>query len=69
MEAFYGKKSLSPSGFAASVIVSKSIFCSDTLHEGMVLDHATKFDMSPISLDKLTKTKIVFPVDVDKEFL
>ena len=63
---FLWKNSLSPSDFAASVISSKGIYRSDTLHEGMVLDHATKFDMSLISLDKFTKTKIVFPVYVDQ---
>lgn len=60
------EKSLSPSGFAASVISSEGIYRSYTLHEGMVLDHATKLDMSPISLGKLIKTKIMFPVYVDK---
>ena len=64
--SFLWKNSLSQSGFAASVIASEVIYRSDTLHVGMFLDHATKFDMSPISLDKITKTKIVFWVDVDK---
>ena len=57
---------MSPSGFAASVIASEGLFHSDRLHEGMVLYHDTKFDMSLISLEKLSKTKIVFPVDADE---
>ena len=32
----------------------------------MVLDYATRFDMSATSLTKLTKTHVVFPVDVEE---
>ena len=38
----------------------------DTLHEGMVLDYSTKFDMSTASLIKLTRTQLVSPVDAEK---
>ena len=53
---FLWKNPLSPSSLAALVISSESIFLTDTLHEGMVLDHSTKFDISAASLSKLTKT-------------
>ena len=64
--SFLWKNSLSPSGLAASVISSEGIFKSDTLHEGMILDYATRFDMSEASLSKLTKTQVVFPKDVEE---
>jgi hypothetical protein len=64
--SFLWKNSLSPSGLAASVISSEGIFRSDTLHEGMILDYATRFDMSEASLSKLTKTQVVFPKDVEE---
>ena len=38
------------------------------LHEEMVLDYSTKFDMLAASLRKLTKTQVVFPVD-SEEFM
>ena len=63
---FLWKNTLSPSGLAASVISSENIFPTDTLHEGMVLDYSTKFDMSAASLGKITKTKVVFPVDAEE---
>jgi hypothetical protein len=64
--SFLWKNSLSPSGLAASVISSEGIFRSDTLYEGMILDYATRFDMSEASLSKLTKTQVVFPKDVEE---
>ena len=60
------KNPLSPSGLAASVISSESIFRTDTLNEGMVLDYSTKFDISAESLSKPTKTQVVFTVDVEE---
>ena len=56
---------LYPLGLAASVISSEGLFRTDTLHEGMVLDYSTEFDMSAVSLSKLTKTQVVFPVDAE----
>ena len=65
--SFLWKDTLSPSGFAASVLSSESnIFRSDTLHEGMVLDYSTKFEMSEASLNKLTKTQVMFPSDLEE---
>jgi hypothetical protein len=63
--SFLWKNSLSPSGLAASVISSEGIFRTDTLHEGMILDYATRFDMSVTSLAKLTKTQVAFPIDIE----
>ena len=48
------------------MISSEGIFRTDTLHEGMVLDYSTKFDMSAASLSKPIKTQVVFPVDVEE---
>lgn len=62
---FLWKNAFSPSGFAASVLSSESIFRTDTIHEGMVLDYSTKFDMSNASLDKLTKTQVLYPSEVE----
>ena len=63
--SFLWKDSISPSGFAASVLSSEDFLRSDTLHEGMVLDYSTKFDMSETSLSKLTKSQVLFPSDVE----
>ena len=64
--SFLWKDSISPSGFASAVLSSESFIRSDTLHEGMILDYATKFDMSETSLTKLTKTQVVFPLDIEE---
>lgn len=64
--SFLWKNALSPSGLAASVLTSEGIFRSDTLHDGMVLDFSTKFDMSASSLHKLTKTQVLFPCDIEE---
>jgi hypothetical protein len=64
--SFIWRNALSPSGFAASVLTSEGIFLTDTLHEGMVLDYATKFDMSSASLNKLTKTQVLYPSDAEE---
>ena len=47
---------LTPSGFSASTITSKDLLQNDTLHQGIVLDLSTKFEMSADPLDK-TKVK------------
>ena len=52
---------MTPSGLASSVIISEDIMRTDTLHEGMVLDLTTKFEMSQSSIEKLTKAHIKFP--------
>ena len=64
--SFLWKNSMSPSGFAGSVISTEGIFRKDTLHEGMILDHATKFEMSASSLSKLTKTQVAYPIDAEE---
>ena len=64
--SFLWRNALSPAGLAASVLTSEGIIRNDTLQEGMVLDFATKFDMSEISLSKLTKTQVLFPKDVEE---
>ena len=63
---FLWKDSLSPSGFASSVLTSEGIVRVNTLHEGMVLDLSTRFDISSKSMDKLTKTQVIFPKDVEE---
>ena len=64
--SFLWRNSLSQSGLAASVLTSEGLLRNDTLQEGMVLDFATKFDMSAASLSKLTKTQVLFPIDVEE---
>ena len=64
--SFLWRNSLSPAGLAASVLTSEGVLRNDTLQEGMVLDFATKFEMSTVSLSKLTKTQVVFPLDVEE---
>ena len=64
--SFLWKDNVSPSGFASAVISSESFIRSDTLYEGMILDYATKFDMSETSLTKLTKTQVLFPKDIEE---
>ena len=62
---FLWRNALTPSGFAASVIVSQDNLRMDTLHEGMVLELSTKFEMSAASLEKLTKTTIRYPTTIE----
>jgi hypothetical protein len=62
---FLWSSPLTPSGFAASTIVSEGVLRTDTLYEGMVLDYSTKHDMSTASLAKLTKTQIMFPTTIE----
>lgn len=64
--SFLWRNQLSPAGLASSVLSSEGIMRTDTLHEGMVLDFATKFDMSAASLSKLTKTQVLFPTDIEE---
>ena len=64
--SFLWKDTLSPSGFAASVLSSEGVLRLDTLHEGMILDYSTRFDISSSSLSKLTKTQVLFPSDIDE---
>ena len=56
---------LTPSGFAASIIISEGVLRTDTLYEGMVLDYSIKHDMTTASLEKLTKTQVLFPSNIE----
>ena len=62
---FLWRNAITPSGFAASAIVSEDAIRNDTLHQGMVLDLSTKFEMSSDSLEKLTKTNVVYPSSIE----
>ena len=62
---FLWRNALTPSGFAASVIISQDNIRNDTLHDGMVLDLSTKFEMSAASLDKLTKMNVRYPSTIE----
>ena len=54
-----------PSGLASMVITSKDIFANETLLEGMVLDLSTKHEISRQDINKLTKTQVLLPTDID----
>lgn len=56
---------ITPSGLAASAIISEDHLRNDVLHEGMVLELKTQFEMSKSSLEKLTKTQILFPSTIE----
>ena len=62
---FLWRNAITPSGFAASAIISEDTIRNDTLHQGMVLDLSTKFEMSSDSLEKLTKTNVVYPSSIE----
>jgi hypothetical protein len=62
---FLWRNAVTPSGFAASAITSEDSLRNDTLHEGMVLDLSTKFEMSTDSLEKLTKTNVAYPSTIE----
>ena len=59
------QNAITPSGFTASAIVSEDCIRNDTLHQGMVLDLSTKFEMSSESLEKLTKTNVAYPSTIE----
>ena len=63
--SFLWKNPVSPSGFASSVLISEGVLCSDTLHEGMILDLSTKHEVSTEALTKLKKTQVKFPSDTE----
>ena len=64
--SFLWRNQLSPAGLASSVLSTEGVMRTDTLHDGMVLELSTKFDMSAASLSKLTKTQILFPTDIEE---
>ena len=61
--SFLWSNSVTPSGLASSIITSEDFMRSDTLHEGLVLDYSTKFEIKSSSLEKLTKTQVRFPTE------
>ena len=63
--SFVWSTSLTPSGLVSSVITSSDIIQSDTLQEGIISDYSTKHEMSNKSLEKLTKTQILFPTNIE----
>lgn len=63
--SFLWTNPLTPSCLASSVITSEDLLRTDMLHEGMVLDLSTKFKISEVSLDKLTKTQELFPTSIE----
>ena len=63
--SFLWASTLTPSGLASSVISSVDIIRTDALQEGIILDYSTKHEMSSKSLEKLTKTQILYPVTID----
>ena len=63
--SFLWVNSVNPSGLSASVISSKDVINNDTLYDGIVLDYTTKHEISDDSLNKLTKTKIMYPTEIE----
>ena len=63
--SFLWASTLTPSGLASSVISSIDIIRTDALQEGIILDYSTKHEMSSKSLEKLTKTQILYPATID----
>ena len=62
--SFLWSNPITPSGLASSVLTTEGILRNDTLQEALVLELATKFEMSNSSLTKLTKTQVIFPSNV-----
>ena len=56
---------VTPSGLSASVISTKDILNNDSIYEGIVLDYSIKHEITDDSLHKLTKTKIIYPTDIE----
>ncbi len=63
--SFTWANAVTPSGLASSVILSKDIMNNDTLYEGIVLDYSIKHEINDESLSKLTKTKVLYPTDIE----
>ena len=64
--AFKWSNLATPSGFAASVLETESYLRNDVLREAMVLEAATKFNISDEYVDKLTKTSVQFPTTAEE---
>ena len=63
--SFLWSNAVTPSGLSASIISTKDIMGNDTLYEGIVLDYSTKYEINEESLSKLTKTQVIYPVDIE----
>ena len=63
--SFLWVNSVTPSGLACYVVTSEDFMRTDTFHEGLVLDYSTRFEMSEKALEKLTKTQVRFPEDME----
>ena len=57
--------SVTPSGLACCVIPSEYCLRGDTLHDGLVLDYSTRFEINEKALEKLTSTQVRFPSDIE----
>ena len=62
---FLWTNTLTPSGFAISVISSKDIIFNQSINEGILLDFSTKHEISKNSLTKLTKTQVIYPPSIE----
>ena len=63
--SFLWTDNLTPSGFAYSVFTSLDIICSTLLQEGIVLDYSTRHEMTKASLEKLTKSQVIYPSELE----
>ena len=55
VEGFLWADSILPSGFASSLLSDLEVSRPDLLQEGIILDYATKHEMSKPSLEKFNK--------------
>ena len=56
---------LTPFGLAAFIISAKDIIFNNSIHEGILLNFSTKYEISKSSLSKLTKTQIMYPSSIE----
>ena len=63
--SFLWASTLTPSGLASSVISSLDVIRADTLQEGIVLDYSTRHEISSKSLEKLTRTQVLYPATIE----
>lgn len=59
------KDELTPSGLAVSVLTSQDVIRPNMLEGGIVLDFSTRHKMSEFSIEKLTKTQVIYPKDIN----
>ena len=63
--SFLWASTLTPSGLASSVLSSLDVIRADTLQEGIILDYSTRHEMSSKSLEKLTRTQVLYPATIE----